>query len=130
MYGTSSKSSIIIYLDLICIFSNITHNSVRNCFASTRRNPQDQIIETLPPKDIDMICCLRASTRIEAIWLMWHLEDFDLDSSWIVTFEMPAFVAHIAKREQVHCSITFAHNDAMVNVSNCDCSVNCDIELG
>jgi hypothetical protein len=124
------ETSLIIYLHLLRILPNITNHSLLNAISSPSRNPQDQVIQTLPAKNINVVSCLGSSARVEAVWLVRHLVDFDLDSGWVVALHVPAFVAHVSEGEKVHCAITLAHDDAMIDVTSVDAGVDCDVESG
>src|SRR5271155_5836603 len=94
LHPDDHQISLIIYLNLIRILPNITYHSLLNPISSSSRNPQNEIIQTLPAKNINVVSCLGTAARIEAVWLVGHLVDFDLGSSWVVALHVPAFVTH------------------------------------
>jgi hypothetical protein len=101
-----------------------------NPVSSPSRNPQNEIVQALPTKNIYVISCLGTSARIEAVWLVGHLVDFDLDSGWVVPLHVPAFVAHVPEGQKIHCSVALTHYDAMIDISIVDAGVDCKVESG
>lgn len=76
---------------------------------------QNQIVQTTPAKNIDMVAGVWASTRIESIRFVWHFVCYHGDLGRVVAGYFPAFAAHVAGREEVDGSISLAHHDPMVD---------------
>tara|TARA_R110002060_G_scaffold37265_1_gene48331 strand:+ start:350 stop:625 length:276 start_codon:yes stop_codon:yes gene_type:complete len=61
-----------------------------------------------------------------------HLVDFDLHAGRVVSMDVPAFVAHVACRQETDGAVAFAEDDAVVDIGGGldECCVDCDVEGG
>lgn len=73
---------------------------------------------------------LGTSSRIEPIWLMWHLEEHYFCAGRIVSFHLPAFRTHVARAEEGHSAIAFSQDHAVINLAGGEAGVYRHIELG
>ena len=106
-FAASSILLLLPNLHSISISLDITDHILPHILTPPGRDPQNQIVQTLPAEDIHVIARIGTASGREAFRLMRHLVDVDLDACRVVAVHVPALVAHVADGQQINGPIAF-----------------------
>lgn len=78
---------------------------------------KNQVIERGTTENVDVIGSIGPTARVEAVGFVRHFVGDDGDVGGVVTFDFPAFVAHVAGAEEVDGAVAFAEDYAVVDLA-------------
>lgn len=78
---------------------------------------KNQVIERGTTENVDVIGSIGPTARVEAVGFVRHFVGDDGNVGGVVTFDFPAFVAHVAGAEEVDGAVAFAEDYAVVDLA-------------
>lgn len=78
---------------------------------------KNQVIERGTTENVDVIGSIGPTARVEAVGFVRHFVSDDGNVGGVVTFDFPAFVAHVAGAEEVDGAVAFAEDYAVVDLA-------------
>lgn len=116
-----TNSSLIFFIrenfDFGSIFSNIGYNIIVYQMSLSASDAKNQVIERGTTENVDVIGSIGPTARVEAVGFVRHFVGDDGDVGGVVTFDFPAFVAHVAGAEEVDGAVAFAEDHAVVDLA-------------